>query len=148
MSHRPIFDYRVVKKVYLLNHSQTEEYFTICQVWYNGNGEIETYSEEGIVPTGDNIEFLTEEINTMKLALKKPILEEYEIAPCVMELREVQKGMTWNEFSKSSVETQAEYLSKRNPTWNKDSLVKIFSQQDSGWPQAKFKKSGKKCKLR
>lgn len=91
MAHRPSFDYRVVKRKYNLPHNQTEDYYTFCQVWYNGHGEIETYSEEGIAPTGDTIEFLVEELETMQYALNLPILEEVEIEPLVMELREVDK---------------------------------------------------------
>ncbi len=91
----PHFDYRVVKKYYILPNGDREPYFEICQVYYNRetswDGHIEMYGEEGHVPHGDSIEFLQGEFNLMSAAFKKPILEEVEISPYVFELKELKQ---------------------------------------------------------
>ena len=97
MSKRPCSDYRVIRKTLKLSENLTEYQYDIHQVWYDlEKGEqsgpeefIETYSLEPISPSGDTLEFLQGELNLMQKALTKPILEEVEVQPLVIELRPV-----------------------------------------------------------
>ena len=56
--------------------NDTEEYYSICRVFYNEKGEIQGYSATDV--SGDSVEDLREALQWMLECLDKPVLVEGE----------------------------------------------------------------------
>lgn len=91
MGMQSSFDYRLVKTVLMLPGDVPYPEFSVRQIWYNEDGEIETYSPEPATAQSDNIEDVKRELEFMLKAFNKPILEEMEFEPGIVELVTVEK---------------------------------------------------------
>lgn len=74
------WNYRVCKKVSsykvdLSNDVYEEDYFGICEVYYNEEGEIAFTSDTFQDPCGGTLEELKTSFNMMKEAFNKPVLD-------------------------------------------------------------------------
>ena len=54
----------------------SEAWYTIHEVYYNEEGEIDCWTESGVAPSGESIEEVREVLEWMLNATKKPVLVE------------------------------------------------------------------------
>jgi hypothetical protein len=70
------WNYRVVRKAYPPGKDGTIEYVLgIHEVYYDDNGEPEMVTEDRMDPHGETLEELRDDIEHMRLALDKPVLD-------------------------------------------------------------------------
>lgn len=70
------WNHRVVKT----HHPETDEtFFTIHEAHYNENGDLYGYTATGVDPCGESIEELRSILNSMLMALAKPVLVHGEV---------------------------------------------------------------------
>lgn len=72
-----MWNYRVIRKPYDYKDLVFEEY-NVHEVFYDDNGNIESWTTEPISPYGDTLEELKNTLEKMLEALEKPILQEDE----------------------------------------------------------------------
>ncbi len=83
-------DYRLVKVNTILPGNTLWPEFSIREVWYNEDGNIETYSPEPATAQSDTVELVEDELKYMLTAFQKPILEEVEFEAGIIELVETE----------------------------------------------------------
>ena len=69
------WNHRVVKQIL----DDGTEWFSIREVYYNGNGAIYAYTKEPIDMTGESIEELRKDLKWCLDCLDQPVLEEGKI---------------------------------------------------------------------
>lgn len=69
------WNYRVVMEPATENSMFGEDSFTIREVFYDNNGEIEFWSDEGCVPTGNTFQEMADDFDLMAAAFELPVLK-------------------------------------------------------------------------
>ena len=70
------WNYRVVRKYH---QGSDETSYQIHEVYYDGNGNIETWTENSVGSFGETVEELREDIRFFLSAFRKPVLEEKQV---------------------------------------------------------------------
>ena len=68
------WNHRVMKRSYTHKDGTIEYTYAIHEVYYDKEGNVDSYTEDSVAPQGETLEELEKEIELFKKAILKPVL--------------------------------------------------------------------------
>ena len=102
------WNYRVIMEPATENYILGEDSYTIREVFYDDDGEIEFWSDEGCVPYGNSFQEVADDFDLMAAAFELPVLQIVKDEDGLEKLVEIEVEYEYPDESDDSEEEESE----------------------------------------